>query len=174
MTNISIQASTTTDHDEAELWLSSHYEEIINFMKSIIDNKYPYVKNKKVTRTKLLLERTFSGKIIDALILIEFESDKPSSTFRSDLTIILDIKSKIERVSEIQGQVNRYSDIITAVRDNIYRRPIKVILTLHNLDKYDKMMYSQDIYILYAPHNVIYENLQLPKTSFKRRDKYMI
>jgi hypothetical protein len=159
----------TADHDEAELWLSSHYEEIINFMKPIIDNKYSSVKNKKITRTKLLLERTFSGKIIDALILIEIESDKPTSTFRSDLTIILDIKSKIERVSEIQGQVNRYSDIIAAV----YRRPIKVILTLHNLDKYDKMMYNQDIYVIYVPHNVIYENLQLPKTSFKRRDKYM-
>jgi hypothetical protein len=92
------------------------------------------------------------------------------------LTIILDIKSKIERVSEIQGQVNRYSDIIAAVKDNGYttfRRPIKVILTLHNLDKYDKLMYDQGIYILYVPHNVIYENLQLPKTSFKRRDKYM-
>jgi len=75
-------------------------------MKPIIDNKYPSVKSKKVTRTKLLLERTFSGKIIDALILIEFESDKPPSTgIRSDLTIILDIKSKIERVSEIQGQL---------------------------------------------------------------------
>jgi hypothetical protein len=121
-----------------------------------------------------LLERTFFGKIIDALILIELENDKPSSTgVRSDLTIILDIKSKIERVSEIQGQVNRYSDIIAAVRDNIYRRPTKVILTLHTLDKYDKMMYNQDIYAIYAPHNVIYENLQLPKTSFKRRDKYM-
>ena len=93
----------------------------------------------------------------------------PSTGIRSDLSIILDIKSKIERVSETQGQVNRYSDIIATV----YRRPIKVILTLHNLDKYDKMMYNQDIYVIYAPHNVIYENLQLPKTSFKRRDKYM-
>jgi len=78
----------------------------------------------------LLLERTFSGKIIDALILIEIESDKPLSTgIRSDLSIILDIKSKIERVSEIQDQVNRYSDIIAAVRDNgypTYRRPTKV------------------------------------------------
>jgi hypothetical protein len=121
-----------------------------------------------------LLERTFSGKIIDVLILIEFESDKPTSIgIRSDLTIIVDIKSKIERVSEIQGQVNRYLDIIAAVRDNVYRRPIKVILTLHNLDKYDKMMYNQDIYVIYVPHNVIYDNLQLPKMTFKRRDKYM-
>ena len=121
-----------------------------------------------------MLERTFSGKIIDVLILIEFESDKPTSIgIRSDLTIIVDIKSKIERVSEIQGQVNRYLDIIAAVRDNVYRRPIKVILTLHNLDKYDKMMYNQDIYVIYVPHNVIYDNLQLPKMTFKRRDKYM-
>ena len=53
----------------------------------------------------------------------------PSTGIRSDLSIILDIKSKIERVSEIQGQVNRYSDIIAAVRDNgypTYRRPTKV------------------------------------------------
>jgi hypothetical protein len=83
------------------------------------------------------------------------------------------IPNSIERVSEIQGQINRYSDIIAAVRDNVYRRPTKVILTLHNLDKYDKMMYNQNIYVIYAPHNVIYENLQLPKKSFKRRDKYM-
>jgi len=83
------------------------------------------------------------------------------------------IPNSIERVSEIQGQINRYSDIIAAVRDNVYRRPTKVILTLHNLDKYDKMMYNQDIYVIYAPHNVIYENLQLPKTIFKRLDKYM-
>ena len=84
MTNISIQKSTTTtDHDEAELWLSSHYQEIINFMKPIIDKKYPSVKSKKVTRTKLLLERTFSGKIIDALILIEFENDKPQTGIMS-------------------------------------------------------------------------------------------
>ena len=143
-------------------------------MKPIIDNKYPSIRGKKVTWTKLLLERTFSGKIIDVLILIEFESDKPTSIgIRSDLTIIVDIKSKIERVSEIQGQVNRYLDIIAAVRDNVYRRPIKVILTLHNLDKYDKMMYNQDIYVIYVPHNVIYDNLQLPKMTFKRRDKYM-
>jgi hypothetical protein len=177
---MSIQNLPTLDHDEAELWLSKHYPEIISYMKPILDKRYPSLKDKKIKRTKLLLERTFSGKIIDALILIEIENDKdkPTSTgIRCDIVLVVDIKPKLERISEMQGQINRYADVIVAVKESngcsIYRRPVKIILTLHNLDKYDKMLYEQDIYIIYVAHNIIYEDLQIPKLSYRRRDRYL-
>jgi hypothetical protein len=66
-------------------------------MRPILDKRYPSLKDKKIKRTKLLLERTFSGKIIDALILIEVENDKdkPTSTGifrRCDIVLVVDIK----------------------------------------------------------------------------------
>jgi hypothetical protein len=75
----------------------------------------------------------------------------------------------------MQGQINRYADVIVAVKEGcpLYRRPVKIVLTLHNLDKYDKMLYEQDIYIIYVAHNIIYEDLQLPKLSYKRKDRYL-
>jgi hypothetical protein len=66
---MSVTTLPTDSHDKLELYLSKNYVQVVDFMRIAIDRKFPALRDKKITSSKLLLERTIGGKTMDCLIL---------------------------------------------------------------------------------------------------------
>jgi hypothetical protein len=180
---MSIPSLPTVEHDLIHLYLSKHYPEIVQFMRPIIDMKFSAFRDKKISRTKLLLERSFGTKTVDALILIEFDFPQQSQTkaIISHVTLLADLKPRLDRISSTLSQINKYEDLVASFKEHTnsgsivypYRRVLKLIITTDGESKFDEMLFDQDIFLVYIPQNIVHEMAPLPKASFKRRDNVL-
>jgi hypothetical protein len=173
---MSVPNLPTPAHDQIHLYLSKHYPEIVQFMRPVIDRQFPTFQNKEISRTKLLLERSFGNKTVDALILIDYFQEQTKATSR--VTLLADIKPRLDRISATMAQVNKYADVLASFKEQgpgsvtyPYRRIIKLIITTDDENEYDEMFFDQDIFLVYIPQNIVHEMLPLPKSSYRRRDK---
>jgi len=167
----------TDSHDKLELYLSKNYV-VVDFMRIAKDRKFPALRDKKIT-SRLLLERTIGGKTMDCLILSIIDGEKRIFDVKSVLTLLIDVKPRMNRIGAMLAQINLYSDILSNQKNNakqgysIYRRVMKLIVTTDINEDYDRMMIDQDVFLLYLAQNIVDNNLKIPKAALSRRDRYL-
>jgi len=174
---MSVTTLPTDSHDKLELYLSKNYVQVVDFMRIAKDRKFPALRDKKIT-SRLLLERTIGGKTMDCLILSIIDGEKRIFDVKSDLTLLIDVKPRMNRIGAMLAQIN-LADILSNQKNNgkqgysIYRRVMKLIVTTDINEDYDRMMIDQDIFLLYLPQNIVDNNLKIPKAALSRRDRYL-
>jgi hypothetical protein len=95
-----------------------------------------------------------------------------TETKGNDITLIIDIKPSLQRLSAAQSQINTYENILGKTTSNgytIYRGRTKIIITMDERTIFNEMLYNQNIYVIFVPRDIVYSDKPLPRSSYGRR-----